>query len=717
MSINLIDSLIEEKFKKLSLLNINLRNFLIYRVNYSGESLQDTTLLADDFVSFVRLATQTFPVLYADVNASSDGNNYIVSYTSDRDARVIAFSDNYSPSGNVTLNGNFLEGQIIKIENNINDYDGLGEFSYEWFRDGIIIPNENSNNLLLTQSDVNKKITAEISYTDQNGTLEKFSTNESETIVNVNNTPTGNIKIIGELNNNVFEGQELSISLENIYEEDGFIEENVSYDWYLNDELISNGDTFTLLPQHVIGKLYVKGSYQDNFGENENIFSNTVIIQNTNNEPENIELRVNYNNSTNIKNYYKTEENIFSQTHSSLLYENSQIELFWEDLDGFEANDVNVSWFADQNLLQSGQGLTSITLDQNAVGKKLSALVEYTDNFTTSENFSIDIANEVLNINNPLVGYFNIVGQNDLGSEISVDLSNLEDLDGIDFERIEFSWFRVKEDGQQILFVDNKELNVEKILFANQNTHTLTPDDLNNSIAVELKVFDNFGNYSYITSHKTPTFAFTASIDKWGGSGSTWLDGPVMKLHIKDNDVVSEAGIDLSLKDEHPGHKHKPDVDKGTYELRVEHDQDTDGAINIDDVMGVLSLSRGITQTTSDEHKLAADWNGDGIINIDDVMGVLSRSRGIVRDDEWRFYDKDSDTSLWDKATKTNKMDIVLEDDKDIELSAILRGDVNASYNANQHNRADPSPAPTPNLAPLPLNNDDELIAIQLDIL
>ena len=47
--------------------------------------------------------------------------------------------------------------------------------------------------------------------------------------------------------------------------------------------------------------------------------------------------------------------------------------------------------------------------------------------------------------------------------------------------------------------------------------------------------------------------------------------------------------------------------------------------------MGVLSLSRGISQTTSDEHKLAADWNGDGLINIDDVMGVLSRSRGMER--------------------------------------------------------------------------------------
>ena len=77
-----------------------------------------------------------------------------------------------------------------------------------------------------------------------------------------------------------------------------------------------------------------------------------------------------------------------------------------------------------------------------------------------------------------------------------------------------------------------------------------------------------------------------------GRKWPTWLDGPVMKLHSKDNDVVSEAGIDLSSKSGHPG-KHKPDMDKGSYELRVEHDQDTDGAINIDDVMGVLSLSRG----------------------------------------------------------------------------------------------------------------------------
>ena len=98
-------------------------------------------------------------------------------------------------------------------------------------------------------------------------------------------------------------------------------------------------------------------------------------------------------------------------------------------------------------------------------------------------------------------------------------------------------------------------------------------------------------------------------------------------------------------------------------------------------------------------------------------MGVLSRARGRSKDDEWRFHEKTSDTSLWDNDSKTNKMDIVLDLDDEIDLTAILRGDVNGSYDAGEHNRApDPSPAPTPNYAPLPVNNDDELQNLYLDI-
>ena len=128
-------------------------------------------------------------------------------------------------------------------------------------------------------------------------------------------------------------------------------------------------------------------------------------------------------------------------------------------------------------------------------------------------------------------------------------------------------------------------------------------------------------------------------------------------------------------------------------------------------VVGLTQASRLERQ----EHELAADWNGDGLIDIEDVMSVLSRSRGLSKDDEWRFHDKASDTSLWDNDSKTNKMDITLDGDDQIDLTAILRGDVNGSYNAAQHNRA-AAATPEPNYAPLPVNNDDELLTIPLDI-
>ena len=134
--------------------------------------------------------------------------------------------------------------------------------------------------------------------------------------------------------------------------------------------------------------------------------------------------------------------------------------------------------------------------------------------------------------------------------------------------------------------------------------------------------------------------------------------------------------------------------------------------------MSVLSLSRGLSSVNSKEHELAADWNGDGQIDIEDVMSVLSRSRGLSKDDEWRFvaHDKETDTSLWDNDSKMNKMDITLDGDNQIDLTAILRGDVNGSYDAAVHNRAAPASAPEPKYAPLPLSHEDELVTLQVDM-
>ncbi|MDA9973256.1 hypothetical protein N9E51_00190 [Alphaproteobacteria bacterium] len=286
------------------------------------------------------------------------------------------------------------------------------------------------------------------------------------------------------------------------------------------------------------------------------------------------------------------------------------------------------------------------------------------------------------------------------------------------------------EDGSDQFQLDGmsfSDITIEQGSFGEYVNHTiLTTSDgwlgvLENTTAININADDFYEIVSLDEGSSDDAKAeFTASIDKWSlgndnlASETSWFEGPSMKLHRKD--IEDDIGIDLTAKDGHPGHKHKPDMDKGEYELRVEHDQQTDGAIDINDVMGALSLAKGLAQPTSKEHQLAADWTGDGIIDINDVMGVLSRAKGLSKDDEWRFHDKTSDTSLWDNDSKMNKMDITLDENDDIDLTAILRGDVTGSYDASQHNRPDPSPAATPNYAPLPVNNDDELLTIPLDI-
>ena len=305
----------------------------------------------------------------------------------------------------------------------------------------------------------------------------------------------------------------------------------------------------------------------------------------------------------------------------------------------------------------------------------------------------------------------------------SAVFSNVKDLSGADFANVFL--FTTKFQNMDLSGINFKDANLEGASFEGS---TLDGADLGGANIERTSFFGatmvgtNIFNAHYEDREQAPDhrIASESDITPWGGSSITpsISSGAVFEPDFTPQalSIEDEVGIDLVSKGNGEiGHKHKPDMDKGEYELRVEHNQDTDGAIDIEDVMSVLSLSRGLSSVNSKEHQLAADWNGDGLIDIEDVMSVLSRSRGLSKDDEWRFHDKASDTSLWDNATKTNKLDITLDGDDQIDLTAILRGDVNGSYNAVQHNRS-PAAAPETNYAPLPMNNDDDLLLLQIDI-
>ena len=374
----------------------------------------------------------------------------------------------------------------------------------------------------------------------------------------------------------------------------------------------------------------------------------------------------------------------------------------------YHGNDIIVALGSGEDRLAGGKGSDLIITSGHGETDKISGDTQHKSTTTSLDFDTFVIGGEgIVLITDYQIGEEIILLDYSIDSQDDITVNYNTDLDQTS---LSFS-SGIEDYPDRVLINGRLEIDsFEQTTFTNEYTQNTIVDNETKDFKIILK------NASASLESKA---TLTASTDMWlsnslSGELSQWLDGPVMKLHRKD--IEDEVGIDLLMKDGHPGHKHKEDMDKGSYELRVEHTQQTDGAIDIDDVMGVLALSRGIREVSGKEHKLAADWDGNDMIDIDDVMGVLARSRGIRKDDEWRFHDKDSDTSLWDNASKLNKMDIELDGDNEIELSAILRGDVDSSYDAAVHNRA-PEAAPTPNAAPLPVNNEDELLTINLDII
>ena len=102
---------------------------------------------------------------------------------------------NDEPVGSVTISGSPNRGATLTAVVELSDEDGLGEFSYQWYADGVEIANATGENYALTAAEVGKVITVSVSYTDGQGTSE--TTTSAPTLEIINTNSTGSIKIEG----------------------------------------------------------------------------------------------------------------------------------------------------------------------------------------------------------------------------------------------------------------------------------------------------------------------------------------------------------------------------------------------------------------------------------------------------------------------------------------------------------------------------------------
>merc|ERR1711871_272166 len=176
-------------------------------------------------------------------------------------------------SGLLTIDGTEEEGQTLTANTgSIVEEDGLGVFAYAWKRDGVTVGT--SSSYPLTQSDVGKIITLEVSFTDAQNTVETL-TAQTAAIVNVEDGPTGAVIITGFASAAMpEEGETLTADTSTVADADG-LGASFSYQWKRDGAPIdgATSSTYTLVEDDASAAITVTVSYTDGQGSAESLTS------------------------------------------------------------------------------------------------------------------------------------------------------------------------------------------------------------------------------------------------------------------------------------------------------------------------------------------------------------------------------------------------------------------------------------------------------------
>ena len=257
----------------------------------SGEAIEDTVLMlsnslidSDGLGAFsyqwlrndeiINNATETsYQIGQADAGSLLkvqvqyvDGNGVTETVISDPTTTVQNVND--APIGDLSISGQLLEGIELTAVSNISDEDGIGEFSYLWYRDNLLVSNANGSEFLLAQEDVGKSIKVEAIYTDGFGTPEKVTSSATDIVLNSNDSPQGTVSILGTIT----EGNTLTVEAD-ITDADGL--GSFTYQW-MRDESVILGQTaeaYTLTQTDVGTQISVAVNYVDGFNYSETVNS------------------------------------------------------------------------------------------------------------------------------------------------------------------------------------------------------------------------------------------------------------------------------------------------------------------------------------------------------------------------------------------------------------------------------------------------------------
>ncbi|WP_273703716.1 calcium-binding protein [Candidatus Accumulibacter vicinus] len=190
---------------------------------------------------------------------------------------------NHLPTGNVSVSGNPAQSETLSVTNTLADVDGLGVISYQWQRsaDGAVwndIDGETGNALTLAEFHVGHQIRASAIYVDGLGMQESVTSAPTSLVANVNDSPVGNVTIIG----NAVRDQVLSVS-SGVSDADGM--GAISYRWQQSadgmawQDIVGANTPSLALPDVLVGqRVRAVASYVDGHGTSESVVSDAKLV-------------------------------------------------------------------------------------------------------------------------------------------------------------------------------------------------------------------------------------------------------------------------------------------------------------------------------------------------------------------------------------------------------------------------------------------------------
>ena len=417
-----------------------------------------------DGVSIVGATSSNYQLVDADVDARisvrvswTDNYGTAESLTSLTSSKVVNTND--TPVGEPVIAGVTTEDQVLTADvSGISDNDGLGTFRYQWLRDGVNISGATSSTYRPTDSDVDSRISVEVSYTDGHGLDEVLTSNETNTIAAINDTPVGLPAISGA----AVEGQTLTARVNAVSDDDGL--GSIRYQWLRNGSAISGATsaTYTTGDSDVGTQLSVEIQYLDGQGTQETLTSApTTAIANVNDvatgRPE-IQGNV-------------VEDQLLTADTSSLA-----------DNDGLGA--FQYQWLRD-GVEISGATNDSYRLSDADVDAEIRLRVTYTDALGSTEVITSSATDAVASINDALTGQVFLVGNAEQNSTLTVNSSGLRDDDGLG--TLQYRWYR----------------HGEEIAGATSASYTLVENDVNTQISAKVEYSDDHGTVESVNSDST----------------------------------------------------------------------------------------------------------------------------------------------------------------------------------------------------------------------